>query len=225
MRRFCEDSTCRRRFLLHYFGEECEACGQCDICDGGGGETLFDRSEEARFVLLAVKETGGRYGLKVPCDLAGGTAKHEWQTRFSCYGAAKGKFPNVSLKDAGEKLLGAGFLAQRRVDVDSGSYVAVHITDKGEEALASAEPILLPARKAASSATSSALPSDRLARLKRTRLSLADGKPPYVVATDKDLANLIAANPTDLASLERVSGFGPKKVARYGEALLACLHG
>jgi ATP-dependent DNA helicase RecQ len=35
---YCQSAHCRTRFILEYFGEECEAnwtCGNCDACDGG----------------------------------------------------------------------------------------------------------------------------------------------------------------------------------------------
>ena len=33
MSRFCEAKTCRRKYLLNYFGEEASAyCGSCDVC-------------------------------------------------------------------------------------------------------------------------------------------------------------------------------------------------
>jgi ATP-dependent DNA helicase RecQ len=36
MNRYALDHRCRRQALLGYFGEESKACGDCDVCQGGG---------------------------------------------------------------------------------------------------------------------------------------------------------------------------------------------
>ena len=62
-------------------------------------------------------------------------------------------------------------------------------------------------------------------RLKAWRLQTARqaGVPAYVVLHDTSLQALCLALPRDLAELRQVSGFGDRKVALYGEALLALL--
>ena len=57
----------------------------------------------------------------------------------------------------------------------------------------------------------------------RTRLSQDDAVPAYVVASNRDLAELAKSRPRTLSELEGVRGFGPKKAQRYGEALLQAL--
>ena len=54
----------------------------------------------------------------------------------------------------------------------------------------------------------------------RARLSRDDAVPAYVVASNRDLAELARARPKTLFELEGVKGFGPKKAQRYGAALL-----
>ncbi len=53
MRDYCETTTCRRRYLLHYFGEAypAENCGACDTCTGRAAhddDALFARLKELR---------------------------------------------------------------------------------------------------------------------------------------------------------------------------------
>ena len=57
----------------------------------------------------------------------------------------------------------------------------------------------------------------------RTERARADGVPAYVVAPNALLEALAAAAPTDPDQLAEVQGMGPKRVERYGEAILAAL--
>jgi DNA helicase-2/ATP-dependent DNA helicase PcrA len=57
-------------------------------------------------------------------------------------------------------------------------------------------------------------------RLQRAR---ADEVPPYVVFHDSTLAEIAARRPASLGELSQISGVGPTKLERYGDALLAAL--
>jgi DNA helicase-2/ATP-dependent DNA helicase PcrA len=63
------------------------------------------------------------------------------------------------------------------------------------------------------------------ARLKEWRLARAsdDEVPAYVVFTDKTLEAIAEARPRNPAQLLRISGVGPAKIERYGEAVLALI--
>jgi superfamily II DNA helicase RecQ len=49
--------------------------------------------------------------------------------------------------------------------------------------------------------------------------------PPYVIFSDRTLAEIATARPADAAALSRVSGVGETKLARYGPSVLALVAG
>jgi superfamily II DNA helicase RecQ len=55
----------------------------------------------------------------------------------------------------------------------------------------------------------------------RSKRSREDGVPAYVVLHDATLRDLAAARPTTLHELAAVKGFGPTKIERYGDDVLA----
>jgi DNA helicase-2/ATP-dependent DNA helicase PcrA len=64
----------------------------------------------------------------------------------------------------------------------------------------------------------------RYAALRDLRNELRDGKPAYVVFDNKTLAAIARAAPTTLRDLGRVSGVGPAKLERYGDAVIELVH-
>ncbi len=87
------------------------------------------------------------------------------------------------------------------------------------------------ARRASPSASTSddvaaSLDAAGLARfeaLKELRNELRDGKPAYVVFDNKTLVAIARTVPSTLTELSRISGVGPAKLERYGEAVIALL--
>ncbi|MGA9275980.1 ATP-dependent helicase, partial [Ilumatobacter sp.] len=60
----------------------------------------------------------------------------------------------------------------------------------------------------------------RFDRLKSLRTELAAGKPAYVVFDNKTLAAIARAAPTTKQDLARISGVGPAKLDKYGDAFI-----
>ena len=60
----------------------------------------------------------------------------------------------------------------------------------------------------------------RFAALRDLRNELRDGKPAYVVFDNKTLAAIARQAPTTLRDLGRISGVGPAKLERYGDAVI-----
>jgi ATP-dependent DNA helicase RecQ len=52
-----------------------------------------------------------------------------------------------------------------------------------------------------------------------------DGIPAYMIATNKQLAQMIKLGATDRAALSRVQGVGEAKIANYGEEILQVISG
>jgi ATP-dependent DNA helicase RecQ len=75
---FAESSACRRKFLLHYFGEEFveKSCNKmCDNCRHP--KEKIDAKEAAVKALSLVKEIKGKYNLKHCVDILTGNKTHE----------------------------------------------------------------------------------------------------------------------------------------------------
>ncbi|MEP6298456.1 MAG: HRDC domain-containing protein, partial [Ilumatobacter sp.] len=76
------------------------------------------------------------------------------------------------------------------------------------------------ARKTDPTADLDASASARFERLKSLRTELAAGKPAYVVFDNKTLAAIARTAPTTKQELARISGVGPAKLDRYGDAFV-----
>ena len=61
--------------------------------------------------------------------------------------------------------------------------------------------------------------ASRFEALRTLRHELRDGKPAYVVFDNKTLAAIAERCPTTRVELARISGVGPAKLERYGDAV------
>ena len=59
----------------------------------------------------------------------------------------------------------------------------------------------------------------------RSKRSRQEGVPPYILFTNKQLAQLIKSNPTSLAALEQIDGIGKSRVEKYGKDVLEIMVG
>ena len=64
-------------------------------------------------------------------------------------------------------------------------------------------------------------------RLKEWRKEKADkeGIPPFIIATNKELLEIVKKTPASLEALKDVHGFGKKKVARHGREIVSIVRG
>ena len=69
---YAESSVCRRRQLLHYFGESVQKdCGFCDNCINT--RERYEAKDHLSLVLQAVDQTDQRFGLQHLADVIQGT--------------------------------------------------------------------------------------------------------------------------------------------------------
>jgi superfamily II DNA helicase RecQ len=55
----------------------------------------------------------------------------------------------------------------------------------------------------------------------RAERAKKEGIPPYIICTNRQLADMVNLKPQSLAGFERVNGFGKAKVEKYGKSILA----
>ena len=85
--------TCRRRFMLEYFGEQWteERCGGCDVCQES--RDSFDATEVAQKILSTVIRTGQRFGAQYVVQVLTGSREKRLleleHDKLSVYGIAR----------------------------------------------------------------------------------------------------------------------------------------
>ena len=237
---FCRLPTCRRRFLLNYFGDTtvAESCGNCDVCLAER-ETV-EVTVVAQKLLSAVVRTGERFGVAHVCDVLLGRrtkrireAEHD---KLSVHGAVD-DYDRYGLRRVADGLVERGLLS--RAD---GQFPTLSVTGAGREWLRNRRSLTLdlrvveaasPSGRLSGSGVNGAPPVDSaqgydsslFERLRSLRRRLADeeGVPAFVVFNDATLKGLAAARPTSERAMLAVSGVGPTKLERYGEVFLSAI--
>lgn len=74
-----EALECRRKTLLGYFGEDMEACGNCDLCTTA--PEVFDGTDAVRKALSAILRTGEYFGVGHLTDILLGNTTDKVQAR------------------------------------------------------------------------------------------------------------------------------------------------
>lgn len=222
---YAESSVCRRKLLLHYFGEEypAENCEACDNCLHPKAQ--FEGSESVVNVLetvLAVKE-------KFKADhianiLAGKVTsaiksyKHQKLEMFGVGEEKDEKFWNMVIRQA----LIAKFLTK-----DIENYGLLKITDKGMNFLEKPTSFMLAEdhdyadtsdEENAFGAKTAAVDEELFSILKdlRKKISKLKNVPPFVIFQDPSLEDMAIHYPINLDELQNISGVGAGKAQRYG---------
>lgn len=228
---YCETPTCRRQVLLEYFGDEAQACGNCDTCLTP--PKTFDATIHAQKLLSCIHRTGERFGAGHVIDvLLGSTSERITQLghdTLSTFGIGT----DTTQKQWQSIIRQLASLGYIRTNMES--YGALNITPKGREFLKERQEILLredplTQRSKALNKPDTLLTSDAdralFSHLKSVRLQIAQTNsiPPYVIFHDRTLLEMVNKKPANLNEMAKISGVGTSKLEKYGETFLSALH-
>ena len=226
---YAETSVCRRKVLLHYFGEEYseENCGNCDNC-------LNPKKQvEAKELLSAVLEVVSTLKEKFKADyvvnILVGNETSEIQSfkhnELEVFGSGQDedeKTWNAVIRQA----LIAGYLAK-----DIENYGLLKITEKGKEFMKKPvsfkitednefeeEDEEVPVRGGASCAVDPVLYS--MMKDLRKKMSERLEVPPFVIFQDPSLEAMATTYPITLEELQNIPGVGAGKAKRYGKEFI-----
>lgn len=229
---FASSNVCRRRMLLDHFDERypTDNCQSCDVCQGL--HELTDCTRQAQMLLSAIVRTDSRFGGAHLIDILLGSKNQKIRDlghdRLKVYGIGKEhdkKFWRRLIDD---------LLARKAIGRSEGLYPMLYLLDGGVRILKGEERVeLVRIREKKESATRKSAGIEAFTpeakqlfeELRKVRKSLADeqGVPPYVVFSDRTLAELSDMQPSTPEEMLAISGVGEVKLARYATPFLEAI--
>ena len=214
---FAETRVCRHEQVARHFGEDFSGpCGACDVC-----APLTRGSASISSPPPPLPDDVGGAIVDAVASLA-------WPLgRRSLVATLRGslKAPPSARRSAAYRMLAAATDAdvRRWVRLLEVSGALVEVTTPDGFRVLHVDPSVQPPRIKTSSDVD--VDEELVTRLRNWRLerSQEDAVPAYVVLHDATLRELAALRPQTLDELAGVKGFGPVKVERYGDDLLAVL--
>lgn len=223
---YAESSVCRRRTLLHYFGENYteENCGCCDNCINP------KKRVEAKEELLAVIETVAAMKEKFKADhiinvMRGKKTNdvrsygHDELEVFGCAEKTEERLLNAVIRQA----IISGYLER-----DIENFGIVHITPEGKKFYDHSTSFKIvedndfndnEEEVMVKSGASCTVDPELYNILKDLRKKVAKKLelPPYVIFQDFSLEAMSTTYPITIEELQKISGVGQGKAKRYGE--------
>ena len=226
---YMESSTCRRRLLLHYFGEKYpqENCGCCDNCNKIFMQ--YDATELLGLAIETVQDCNERFkpehivdilhGNKTPDVLA---FQHDELENFGIASDEEEELLNTIMKEA---------MIHGYLEKDMTTYGSVHITPQGKKFLRKPTKFEIPIEVIDEDAEenieqnmigSSAADTELFSILKdlRKKVGKMHDVPPYVIFQDPSLEAMATFYPITMEELQNIPGVGAGKAKRYGSEFL-----
>ena len=222
---YAESSVCRRKMLLHYFGEEYteENCHNCDNCLHP--KTKIEATEALLTVLKSVKAVKENFRQEYIIDFVKGrntddivSHKHDQLEEF---GLGEDEDPVIWNPVIRQALI-AGYLKK---DVEN--YGLLKLTASGKAFVNSPKPFMIvldnefsdDEDKDSMENIGSALDDTLFKMLKDLRRSMAGRLevPPYVIFQDVSLEQMATMYPVNEKELQNIQGVGAGKAKRYGK--------
>jgi len=228
---YAESTNCRRKHILHYFGEiyEHDSCGCCDVCLHP--KPKMNATEQVQLIIEIIKEVKQQFIDNHIIDIATG----EKTTTIV-------KFKHNKLKQFGEgEEFEAKFWAsvvrvaifEELIYKDIENYGLLKITPKGEKYLTNPYTLyvqkphkksddddmdddemsddMMPVKGEATDATLFAMLKDL-----RKSISVKENLPPFIIFQDPSLEDMCIQYPTTIEEMVNITGVGVGKAQKYG---------
>jgi len=227
MEAYAHTSVCRRKQLLHYFGEKYNEneCDKCDNCHKKAPE--FESKEQVLLLLKAVTLTEQRFGVEHLIDVVRGVENDYVISYEHNKLDVFGKGSEIEEKDwlsiARQSMI-FGYL-----DRDIENYGIIKISEKGKNFLARPSAIrfykdhdfMVEEVEIEENETVQAKPYDEVLfdMLKKLRKKVAKqkGYPPFVIFQDPSMEEIATVYPITIEDLAQVNGVGMAKARKFGK--------
>ncbi|MEG2614254.1 MAG: DNA helicase RecQ, partial [Alistipes sp.] len=228
---YAESSICRRKTLLHYFGEEYteENCGCCDNCRNP--KPKIEAKNDLRMALEALREIGDKFKVDHLISLLTGKTT----ALIKSYGHNKSKWFGAG-EEHDPKYWGAVMrqsLILGLVDKNIENYGLISINAKGEQFITMPFSVTVTLDHnydemekdndaSAPMGKGGVADEELFAMLKdlRKKVSKKHDLPPFVIFQDPSLEDMSVQYPITIEELQSVSGVGVGKAKKFGEEFI-----
>ncbi len=226
---YAESTLCRRKLLLHYFGEEYtqENCGNCDNCKKT--YRMIDATELLQLILETIQQLNEKFKadhiVAILKGNATGAVVYYKHTELENFGAATDEEESTLYAVIRQALL-SGYI---RKDIES--YGDLKITPNGKKFIKKAKDFTVPIEMkdeddmdnveqnvAGCSAADDVLFS--ILKDLRKKIATRQNVPPFVIFQDPSLEAMATTYPITMEELLNIPGAGAGKAKRYGEEFL-----
>ncbi len=222
---FADLTTCRKKYLLKYFGEEQKKnnCKSCDSCTTE--KEMFDATTISKKILSAILRTESRFGAAYIIEvLLGRKAKRVVRNNhenLSVFGIVK-DFNADELGHIIKHLTNLDYILKQE-----GKYPTLSITKKGALFLQSEDKLELPKpqielvdTKQKKEALDYNIELFDILRDLRKKQAEKSNVPPFVIFGDVSLREMAYYFPQDKKSFSQISGVGAKKLEKFGDIFI-----
>jgi len=230
---YAETTSCRRQFLLHYFGETfaVERCEKmCDNCRHP--KERVEVQKEMQQALEIINTLNENCGIKMLIDYVMGKNTKEimdfGHNKLPLYAVGKDRddtFWHSIFRQA---------LLHDFVYKDIENYGLLKMKDKGHEYIKKPFPIQIPINHnyddmapvdLGNSGKSGVLDKALMVLLKDLRRQIAKEKkvPPYVIFQDPSLEDMATQYPISMDDMAKITGVSKGKATRYGKRFMALI--
>ena len=228
---YAESSMCRRKTLLHYFGEEYpeENCGCCDNCLHP--KPKIDAQASLRMALEALRDLGDKF----KADYLASVLVGKNTALIKSYGHNKSEWFGAGA-DHDIRYWGAVIrqaLIMGLIDKNIENYGLLSINTKGEEFIAAPRPVYITldhdydeeekeTDAVAPTGKGGAADEELFSMLKDLRKKVAKqhGLPPFVIFQDPSLEDMAVQYPITFEEMQNITGVGVGKARKFGEEFI-----
>jgi ATP-dependent DNA helicase RecQ len=227
---YAETSVCRRKFLLHYFGEEMpgETCGNCDNCLHP--KEKMDGQEYITLLLETVKALKESFVLNYVVDILLGTKNKQisiyGHDKLDVYGEGDNHdahFWNSVIRQA---------LLMNFIGKDIENYGVLYLTEEGKKYLKKPYPVEISLNRdfenleddddfggGGGGGNAASLDPTLMKMLQDLTKQVAkqNNLPPYVIFQESSLIDMATQYPCTLEELTKIQGVSKGKADRYGK--------
>lgn len=212
---YCEGESCLRKYMLSYFGEASENCGNCSYCTGN--LTSTDVTVAAQKIFFCIKCLGQREKSECVRDVLKGKntgyISEKGYDELSVFGTMSDTAESV-IDEHIDFFIERGYITAGK---DEGLFLSFKCTEiiKGEKAVR---------RLCEKTQKKTEIRPDTVLLIKlrklREKCALRAGFPPFGILDDKVLLALARSKPQTLEELKQVPGMSIVKVEKYGPVFL-----